>query len=103
MVIKERPIITCLLNSSSQKNSNIVVSPVSYPENHWLLVSYLERLAEIRELMPNWGLPELVMPSFEEAMRKSERSFLKVMPTLFEEFSRSEECGIPVICYVGEI
>lgn len=27
-------------------------------------------------------------------MRKSERSFSKVMPHLFEEFSKSEECGI---------
>ena len=95
MVIKERPIITWLLNPDNKSAiSDIVISQVSNPLNHGLLLSYLENLASIREHKPNWGLPELVMPSFEEVMRKSERSFAKVMPSLYEEFSKSEECGI---------
>ncbi|MDE7463213.1 MAG: hypothetical protein K2M88_08650 [Muribaculaceae bacterium] len=98
MVIKERPIITWLLNPNNKTAiSNIVISQVSNPLNHGLLLSYLENLASIREQQPNWGLPELVMPSFEEVMKKSERSFAKVMPSLYEEFSNSEECGI-ILC-----
>ena len=98
MVIKERPIITWLLNPNNKTAiSNIVISKVSDPLNHGLLLSYLEHLASIRDQQPNWGLPELVMPSFEEVMKKSERSFAKVMPSLYEEFSNSEECGI-ILC-----
>lgn len=95
MVIKERPVITWLLNPKNNKAaSNITISQVSNPLNRSLLVSYLEHLAEIRIYKPNWGLPELVMPSFEEVMKKSEQSFAKVMPSLYEDFSNSEECGI---------
>ena len=95
MVIKERPVITWLLNPKNNKAaSNIIISQVSNPLNHNLLTSYLKHLAEIRIYKPNWGLPELVMPSFEEVMKKSEQSFAKVMPSLYEDFSNSEECGI---------
>ncbi len=95
MIIKERPIITWLLNPNDSKSGyDIVISNVSNPINHGLLLSNLDRLGQIRIEKPNWGLPELIMPSFEEVMKKSERSFEKVMPELFEEFSKSEECGI---------
>ncbi len=95
MVIKERPVITWLLNPDNKTAiSDIVISKVSNPPNHGLLLYYLENLASIREQKPNWGLPELVMPSFEDVMRKSERSFAKVMPSLYKEFSNTEECGI---------
>lgn len=95
MIIKKRPIITWLLNpSDSTAISEIGIAQVSNPINHGLLLSDLERLAQIREEAPNWGLPELIMPSFEEVMRKSEKSFEKVMPELFVEFGKSEECGI---------
>lgn len=95
MVIKERPIITWLLNPCCQiETMNIAISQVSNPINHGLLLSYLKNLSEIRNHNPQWGLPELIMPSFEEVMKKSEKSFEKVMPTLFDEFSKTAECGI---------
>lgn len=34
------------------------------------------------------------MPSFEEVMNKTILSFEKIMPELFQEFSKQEECGI---------
>lgn len=72
MIIKKRPIITWLLNpSDSTSISEIGITQVGNPINHGLLLSDLERLAQIRQKAPNWGLPELIMPSFEEVMRKS--------------------------------
>jgi hypothetical protein len=95
MLIKERPIISWLLNPNDNKPAqNIVAANVSLPINRELLYADLRQLNDIREQNPNWGLPELVMPSFEEVMRKSERSFEKIMPDLFSEFSKSDECGI---------
>lgn len=81
MLIKERPIITWLLNpQKTQPLTDIVISKVSNPINQSILLSDLEQLAQIRLEQPEWGLPELIMPSFEEVMRKSERSFEKIMP-----------------------
>ncbi|MCM1142058.1 MAG: hypothetical protein NC453_26100 [Muribaculum sp.] len=95
MLIKERPIITWLLSpNDNQPPNDIVISNVSNPINYGLLNADLAQLDQIRRERPNWGLPELLMPSFEEVMRKSQRSFEKIMPSLFEEFSNSEECGI---------
>lgn len=95
MLIKERPIITWLLSShDSQPPTNIVLSNVSIPVNYGLLNSDFARLSQIRLQRLQWGLPELLMPSFEEVMRNSQRSFDKIMPSLFEEFSNSGECGI---------
>lgn len=95
MIIKKRPVITWLLNPDEDRAADgIAVSNVSIPINQRLLYSDLERLNQIRAEKPKWGLPELVMPSFEDVMRKSERSFEKIMPELFEEFSNRGECGI---------
>lgn len=95
MIIKERPIITWLLNPNDTKvANNVVIAEVSIPINNYLLLSYLEQLNNIRVKKTNWGLPELVMPSFREVMYKSRNSFDRIMPTLFKEFSDLEECGI---------
>lgn len=95
MIIKERPLITWLLNPTETMAANDIVVPnVSVPINRELLFSYLEQLNNIRSQCPDWGLPELVMPSFEDIMLKSHKSFEKIMPELFTEFSNSEECGI---------
>lgn len=95
MVIKKRSIITWLLEPTDAKATNdIVVSNVSIPINRELLFSYLGLLNNIRSQSPEWGLPEMVMPSFADIMLKSHKSFDKIMPELYEEFSKSEECGI---------
>lgn len=95
MLIKERSIITWLLNPKNKiAVFDLAIANVSNPINYGLLREDLIRLENIRKENPNWGLPELVMPSFEEVIRKNERSFERVMPKLFEEFSKTEECGI---------
>ncbi len=50
------------------------------------------------------GTAELLMPSFEEVMNKTILSFEKIMPELFQEFSKQEECGNSIMqkkCYIG--
>lgn len=95
MIIKKRPIITWLLNPEDAKSVfDIQISNVANPINHGLLYSDLMLLRQIRDDRPDWGLPELIMPSFAKVMEKSERSFEKLMPELFKEFSKAQECGI---------
>lgn len=95
MVIKKRPVITWLLNhNAAQPFSDIFIPNVANPINRGILHSNLKQLDNIRMEQPDWGLPELIMPSFEDVMRKSAPSFDKVMPDLFDQFSNSEESGI---------
>ncbi len=89
MLIKERPIITWLLNPDMKlAPKNLVIAPVSHPINQSVLGNSLIELDNIRKQAPDWGLPELLMPSFEEVMYKSHQSFDKIMPQLFEDFLR---------------
>lgn len=95
MIIKKRPIITWLLNPDNpQFQSDITFAAPQKMENYEILNKELERLKDIRALKPKWGLPELVMPSFERVMEKSTPAFEKIMPDLFQEFSETDECGI---------
>lgn len=95
MIIKKRPIITWLLNPDSQKHPDgILLSEVANSMNHQILNNHLAELNNIRIQKPMWGLPELLMPSFEDVMKRTVSSFKELMPTLFQEFSKQEECGI---------
>lgn len=95
MLIKERPVISWLLNPDRDKlPDGILLAGVANPLNYQLLNNHLAELNNIRLQGTEWGLPELLMPSFEEVMKKSASSFEKVMPQLFHEFSEKEECGI---------
>ena len=95
MRIRERSIITWLLNSDmKQSPKNLLIAPVSHPINQSILGNSLIELDNIRKQAPDWGLPELLMPSFEEVMYKSHRSFDKIMPQLFKDFCEKNECGI---------
>ncbi len=95
MLIKERSIITWLLHPDlKQALENLVIAPVSNPINQSILLHSFIELDKIRKQTPEWGLPELLMPSFGEVMYKSHRSFDNIMPQLFEDFCKREECGI---------
>ncbi len=101
MLIKERSIISWLLNPDMKlAPKNLVIAPVSYPINKSILGNSLIELDNIRKQAPDWGLPELLMPSFEEVMYRSHQSFDKIMPQLFEDFCENEECGI-LLCRVN--
>lgn len=95
MIIKERPIITWLLNPDGlDENKNLVKAQLSNKANEDALNEELVYLNEIRKGKPNFGLPELVMPSFEHIMEKSAPAFGKVRKKLYREFGESDECGI---------
>ena len=95
MIIKKRPIITWLLNPDTPGfQEGLTFAAPQNKVNYEILNDELKHLKEIRAMNPKWGLPELVMPSFERVMEKSAPAFEKIMPELFEEFSETDECGI---------
>lgn len=98
MIIKPRPIITWLLDSNIPGyHDKIGFQFPRNPRNVEILNRELEYLKEVRALKPNWGLPELVMPSFKKVMDKSAPAFEKVMPDLIREFGADDECGILIL------
>ena len=95
MIIKKRPVITWLLAPEGlEENENLVKARLSNKANENALNEELVYLNEIRKEKPNFGLPELVMPSFERIMEKSAPAFGKVRKKLYREFGESSECGI---------
>ena len=98
MIIKKRPIITWLLNPDTPGfQEGLTFAAPQNRENYEILNEELKHLKEIRAMKPKWGLPELVMPSFERVMEKSAPAFEKIMPDLFKEFSETDECGILIL------
>ena len=98
MIIKKRPIITWLLNPDTPGfQDGLTFAAPRNPMNYEILNDELKHLKDIRALRPNWGLPELVMPSFKREMEKSAPAFEKIMPRLFKEFSETDECVILII------
>lgn len=95
MIIKKRPVITWLLNPEMpgfHKDLRFVRPRNNV--NSEILNDELERLKNIRAMKPDWGLPELVMPSFERIMEKNAPAFSKIIPSLLKDFSETDECGI---------
>ncbi len=98
MVIKERAVITWLLNPSVSKiPDNLVIARLYNKTTENLLNDEFEGLINIRN-EPNWGLPELVMPSFKKVMEKSAPAFAKIKKNLSKEFGDHNECGILLDC-----
>lgn len=73
---------------------SVELSAVDNPINTLLLHYDFAHLDNIRLQKPEWGLPELLMPSFEDVMMRSLPSFENIMPQLYHEFSEKEVCGI---------
>lgn len=95
MVIKKQPVISWLLEPSFAFHTNIItVQHSDYLEDIQYNCNGLNFLNNIRKAQPDWGLPELLMPSFEKAMKKSAKSFYSIDHQLFQEFRREEVCGI---------
>ncbi len=98
MIIKKRPIITWLLNPDTPGfQEGLTFAMPQNLANYEILNEELKHLKHIRALRPKWGLPELVMPSFERVMEKSAPAFDRIMPDLFKEFSENDECGILIL------
>ena len=96
MIIKKRPVISWLLNDKDTENSKRLAVPYLANREHWEYLSngmYL--LAKIHdESNPNWGLPEIIMPSYEEVMKKSAKSFFSIDHQIFKDLSDEHYCGI---------
>lgn len=95
MIIRKRPIITWLLNADCKEDEEKVRLPVLSNILHGkYLFDGMRVLSDVRKTQPNWGLPELLMPSFEEVMKKSAKSFYNIDHQLFQEFYKDNVCGI---------
>ncbi len=104
MVIKKQPIISWLL----KKDASDFIGKIGIAEiQNFIHSKYLNDgikfLANVQCQGPNWGLPELVMPSFEEVMKKSAKSFYNIDHQLFQEFYKENECGILISQQWGTI
>ncbi len=97
MVIKKQPVISWLLTDNAKEfiGKLKIAESDNNKNNVYLYNSYL-KLAKIRAAKPEWGVPELVMPSFEKAMEKGGSAFNKIWNQLFNDFSQQSECGIIV-------
>lgn len=95
MVIRKQPIISWLLDENYKFDLNRITIPKTSNKNH---VGYLSNalfsLYDIQKSSQNWGLPELLMPSFKKMMEKSAKSFFDMDHRLFNEFYEDYECGI---------
>lgn len=105
MVIKRQPIISWLLEEeyTPQKPCEITVPNIKNMIHVGYLANGINWLGQIRDSKPNWGLPELLMPSFEKVMRKSAKSFYNIDHQLFQEFYKDNECGILIHKQFGTI
>lgn len=96
MKIKKQPVISWLLdyNYKPTMKWEITVPKICNTTHLGYLSNGIKWLAEVRENNPNWGVPELLMPSFEKVMQKSAKSFYCIDHQLFQEFADEEVCGI---------
>jgi len=93
MVIHKQPIISWLLDENYTEGEDKVGIPMLANKQHFgYLANGMNFLHIARDGKPNWGLPELIMPSFEAIMKKSAKSFNGIDHKLFQEFCN--ECGI---------
>lgn len=71
MKINKRPVITWLLqNDIHEIKENISVPNLTNPMHAGYLANGINALINIQEANPRWGLPELLMPSFEKVIKK---------------------------------
>ena len=86
MIIRKRPIISWLLNMDNVEEENKFGVPMLTNVQHFgYLSNGLQFLSDVRGTRPEWGLPELLMPSFEKVMAKGAEYGLseKFVTTLF--------------------
>lgn len=95
MVIKKQNVISWLLDGTFISTlDKITIVHTENPIHFQYLMNGLKWLSDIREHKPEWGLPEVLMPSFEKVMTKSAKSFNKIDHQLFQEFYKDNVCGI---------
>lgn len=104
MVIRKQPIISWLLEENYAFNpSRITILQTSNIQHIGYLMNGITWLEELVKNKPDWGLPELLMPSFEKVMQKSAKSFFNIDHQLFQEFYEENVCGILLAKEFGTI
>lgn len=95
MVIKKQDVISWLLDDNYIPTMDRITIPQTDNQNHLgYLMNGLKLLSDVRGGKPEWGLPEMLMPSFEKVMEKSAKSFYSIDHQLFQEFFNNDVCGI---------
>lgn len=95
MIIRKQPIISWLLDEKCIVDEKMLGIPMLNNKEHFgYLCNGFIHLDEVRKTKPNWGLPELIMPSFEKVMSKSAKAFFNIDHQLFQEFYEDSVCGI---------
>lgn len=96
MKIKKQPVISWLLDDNFRPTNNcaVTVPDICNVTHVGYLHNGIKFLNKVRENKPNWGLPELLMPSFKKVMQKSAKSFYSIDHQLFQEFYNDDVCGI---------
>lgn len=104
MVIKKQPIISWLLRDKIEDYQHKIGVPcASNPQNIDYLINSLNFLSDVQNTKPEWGFPEFVMPSFQEVMAKSAKSFFKIDNELFQDFYNENVCGILILKDLGTL
>lgn len=103
MVIKKQAAISWLLDDSFTDITKLGIPATPIKEHFGYLSNGFNQLAGIRASKPDWGLPELLMPSFERVMEKSAKGFFNVDHELFKEFYEADDCGILLSRDIGTI
>lgn len=87
MVIKKQNVISWLLDGTFIPTlDKITIVHTENPIHFQYRMNGLKWLSDIREHKPEWGLPEVLMPSFEKVMTKSAKSFNKIDHQLFQPY-----------------
>lgn len=104
MVIRKQPIISWLLNRTYVlKQNDIGIPQTNNPQHYAYLCNELNFLSEIRDKNPDWGLPVMLMSTFEKAMQKNAEPFFDKDHQLFQKFSDNDTCGIVIHKSLGTV
>lgn len=95
MVIRKQHIISWILDKNYKFNPNqITITKTDNLNHQGYLFNGLNHLSNAIKENLDWGVPELLMPSFEKVMIKSAKSFYSIDHQLFQEFHEENVCGI---------
>lgn len=104
MKIRKQPIISWLLERTYVFDpAKITIIQTNNSTHVGYLYNGMAHITDICKDNLNWGLPELLMPSFEKVMKKSAKSFYNFDHQLFQNFYNDNECGILLHKELGTI
>lgn len=92
------------MDKNNTEDGKKIGIPIVDNKDHFLYLNCaMNQLADVRDMGQEWGLPEIIMPSFEEVMEKSAKSFSRIDKQLFQEFYNDNISGILISKELGTI